>query len=73
MTAQVGGSNFSALGNEKYMKICLVVYYGNIQSPSKFCNILKKRISERLGVFFGKDFETCFFNFLSKSLIFQKS
>ena len=26
ITAQVGGSDFSALGNAKYVKICLVVY-----------------------------------------------
>jgi malate/lactate dehydrogenase len=26
ITAQVGGSNFSALDNAKYVKICLAVY-----------------------------------------------
>jgi hypothetical protein len=35
------------------MKICLVVYYGNILSPSTFCNILNKKNSERLEGFLG--------------------
>jgi hypothetical protein len=30
ITAQVGGSDFSALGNAKYVKICLVVRLGHL-------------------------------------------